>query len=185
MHKCFSLVYVSSHCNQLISIWKFVFSEKGKKLLVLNAFKYCFQKELAKEVQRWTCTDKKCKAFVKTDCRGTVINDEYMNDHNHEPLAADVLTKQRISNAVKRKAVEDPSEQPQKLIWRELDSTSLQWLDASDLVNLRHNLYRARRSRHPALPKTLQELHKSLATFHVLTKLGEDFLLVNDDDCNI
>ena len=83
-------------------------SEKEKEPLIVNVFKYCFQKELAKEVQRWICADKKRKAFLKTDCRGTVIDDEHINDHNHELLAADVLTKQRISNAVKRKAVEDP-----------------------------------------------------------------------------
>lgn len=46
-------------------------------------------------------------------------------------------------------------------------------------------MYRARWSHHPSLFKTLQELHESIATIDVKTKLGEDFLLVNDDDNNI
>jgi len=162
-----------------------MFSEKGKKLLVVNSYKFRFHKNLAEEKQRWACTDRKCKAFLKTDCRGVIIDDEHAHNHQHEPLSENILARQRISNSVKRKAEEDPTERPQKLIRIELDSSALELLDASDLGNVRHNIYRARRKLSPPLPKTLEELHNAIDTIDMTTKLGEDFLLVNDYEDHI
>lgn len=104
-----------------------MFSEKGKNLYLKDDFKFRFHKKLANDVQRWTCTQKKCKAFLKMSA-GIIVDEAHANTHNHEPLSQYSLEKQRISNAVKRKALDDVSERPSKLICRELDSNALQVL---------------------------------------------------------
>jgi len=49
---------------------KFMFSEKGTKLLIIDIYKFGFQKNLTDNIQRWICTKRKCKAYVKLngDC---------------------------------------------------------------------------------------------------------------------
>jgi hypothetical protein len=44
---------------------EFMFSEKGTKLLIIDNYKFGFQKNLADNIQRWICTKRKCKAYVK------------------------------------------------------------------------------------------------------------------------
>lgn len=98
-------------------------SEKGKNLIVKDEFKFRFHKNLANDVQRWACTDKKCKAFMKMSA-GIITDDSQADTHNHEPVQEASLAKQRISNAVKRKALDDVCERPSKLICRELDASA-------------------------------------------------------------
>ena len=91
-----------------------------------------------------------------------------------------MLTQQRVGNSVKRKAVEDLSGRPRKVIRRELDSSGLLTLDGDDLVLLRH---RVRQKVYPALPTTLAELH--INYLNPTTRLEENFLLVNDTENHI
>jgi len=46
-------------------VMEIILSEKNKKNLVFNGFKYGFQKELSGNIQRWICTKKKLKSFLK------------------------------------------------------------------------------------------------------------------------
>ena len=39
-------------------------SEKGKDLLVIKGFKFHFHKILADNMERWCCTNKKCKCYT-------------------------------------------------------------------------------------------------------------------------
>lgn len=161
-------------------------SEKGKTLIVRNEFKFRFHKLLADDVQRWACTEKKCKAFLKRSRSGTLIDESKADVHsNHEPSTLSSLEKQRISNGVKRKALDDVSERPSKLICRELDAAALQVLTGNDVKNMRRSIYRQRRTVYPPLPQTLEELHTALENFEMRTKQREDFLLVNNEDENI
>lgn len=70
-----------------------------------------------------SCTKKSCKAYVKTDSRGIVIDDQHAGDHEHEPFNEEVLARHRVNIAVKR-----------KLIRRELDSITLELFNSSGLV---------------------------------------------------
>ncbi|KAF0740556.1 Uncharacterized protein FWK35_00022240, partial [Aphis craccivora] len=40
-------------------------SEKNKEILIIDKFKYHFHKMLANDVERWSCTNKKCKCYFK------------------------------------------------------------------------------------------------------------------------
>ena len=135
-----------------------MFSEKGKNLVLRDDFKFRFHKPLADDVQRWACTDKKCKAFMKRSSTGCIIDDSKADEHNHEPPPPEVLQKQRVSNGLKRKALDDVSERPSKMMARELDETSTM-LTGNDLPNFRKSIYRQRREVYPPFPKTLAELH--------------------------
>lgn len=44
-----------------------ILSEKGKRVKIIKSFKFSFQKKLAFNKERWNCTTKICKAFLKVD----------------------------------------------------------------------------------------------------------------------
>jgi len=48
-----------------VKVANVIHSEKGKELLVIKGFKFRFQKMLADKMERWCCTDRKCKCYIK------------------------------------------------------------------------------------------------------------------------
>ncbi|KAJ9576460.1 hypothetical protein L9F63_006673 [Diploptera punctata] len=93
-------------------------SEKGHGMLVIESLKFRFHKTLANGLQRWTCSIKTCKCFLKLDSSNSVV--EKMTNHNHEKVSEKMLQRQHVSNAVKRKAMEDVCTRPTKLIHKKL-----------------------------------------------------------------
>lgn len=160
-----------------------MYSEKGKQLRVVNNFKFRFHKLLANEVQRWSCVEKKCKAFLKVSSDGVIVQEP--QTHNHLAENDRSLAVQRINNDLKRKATEDLCERPSKLICRSLQPSHLSVVTCTDITKFRKNLHRARSKLLPPLPKTLDELHGALQKMDLATKNNEPFLLVNDSDHNI
>ena len=75
-----------------------VYSEKGKKLYIINEYKFCFHKFLANEEQRWVCTNKTCRAYMRIDSSGNIIDGALVNNHAHTPDSEERLARQRISN---------------------------------------------------------------------------------------
>ena len=61
---------------------EFIVSEKRKELIVLDGFKFRFEKVLANEIQRWSCCKKCCKAFFKLNSLKEIV--ERKLDHNHD-----------------------------------------------------------------------------------------------------
>jgi hypothetical protein len=106
--------------------------------------------------------------------------------HNH---GCDVkkLTRQVISNAVKRKAIEEICDKPEKLIRREIENSSnaMEQLSASDVTNIRWCVWKARNRDQPPLPKNIEETHEALDSVKISTKKEESFLLENDRENNI
>ena len=76
---------------------KFMVSEKRKELIVLDGFKFRFEKVLANEIQRWSCCKKCCKAFLKLNSSKEIV--ERKLDHNHDADSEKVLNRQKVSNA--------------------------------------------------------------------------------------
>uniref|UniRef100_A0A8D8VV18 FLYWCH-type domain-containing protein n=1 Tax=Cacopsylla melanoneura TaxID=428564 RepID=A0A8D8VV18_9HEMI len=64
----------------MLSVHKMM-SEKGKDLIVVNNFKFRFHKSLAHGIKRWSCVEKKCKSFIKTDEFDCVL--EFPKEHDH------------------------------------------------------------------------------------------------------
>jgi hypothetical protein len=44
-----------------------ILSEKGKTVLMVDDYKYGFQKYLANEIKKWTYNKNKYKAYLKTN----------------------------------------------------------------------------------------------------------------------
>ncbi|XP_069701148.1 uncharacterized protein [Periplaneta americana] len=84
---------------------------------------------------------------------------EKTTNHNHEKLSEKVLHRQKISNFVKRKAIEDMCTKPTKLIHRELSAGDIETIDKSDIKLIRRNIRNARTSVQPHLPKMLEVCH--------------------------
>nr|CAI5853672.1 unnamed protein product [Callosobruchus analis] len=93
-----------------------ILSEKGKQLLVVNNFKYSFQKCLKSGERRWICLNKKCKSFILSlgEMENVTVT-KHITEHCHE-ANLEKLNRQIVSSSCKRKATEDLSEKPAKII---------------------------------------------------------------------
>lgn len=58
-----------------------MYSKAGKKLLVIEKYKFWFHKNLSEGTARWKCTKRECTAFVKLLKEVTV---EQNLNHNHK-----------------------------------------------------------------------------------------------------
>lgn len=95
-----------------------IVSEKGKVLLVVNGFKFSKKKVLKSGESFWTCTVKTCNSKIFTLGEELLIS---RKDDSHNHLNDNKkLNRQIISGGVKRKAEEDISARPSKLIHRML-----------------------------------------------------------------
>jgi hypothetical protein len=157
-----------------VKVDKVIRSDKGNHLLVIKGFKFRFQKILAENMERWCCTNNKCKCYILCDARREIFAS---------------LNRQILKNSVKRKAIEDLCERPRKLIRKELQSQDLNTLTCKDIQNIRRKIHKARSSQLPPLPTNIEETREALSAVQVLTSLKEQFLLVNDTEkkkyCNV
>jgi hypothetical protein len=90
-------------------------SERGKTLMVIDGAKFRTGRTLSSGKTYWRCSNKHCKANFYITSRNDIIESNL--NHNHDP--SDIY-RQKISNSVKRKAEEDISVRPTKLIHREI-----------------------------------------------------------------
>lgn len=156
------------------------FSEKGKPLLVLDEFK--FRKcTISKNGIKWRCTIKSCISNFLCDVSETVLLKSNF-DHNHE--ASSNINRQIVANSLKRKATDQVTTRPLKLIRNEVQSSALD-LTLNDVHSIRRSVYRTRRKTLPPLPKNVTEVHTALNNLDTNTYKGENLLLINDNMLNI
>jgi len=94
-------------------------------------------------------------------------NEIIFSDLNHENDKDDEKNRQKLSNKLKCKALDDPCEKSYKILHPELRVGDVNTLTTKDINRIRTNIYYARSSIIPKLPTNLEELHL------VLTNLGE------------
>ncbi|VDH97488.1 Hypothetical predicted protein [Mytilus galloprovincialis] len=87
-------------------------TNKGKRSLVCDSFRYRVDKTLKGEEISWRCTAKGCKARLRTDCTGTVIIQQ-KNTHNHDTSDRD-NERHLLRVRSKRKADDDIAQRPSK-----------------------------------------------------------------------
>lgn len=155
-------------------------TNKGKKCLMLDGYIYRVDSTLMDGYISWRCTNKKCKGRVKTDSTMTAIVPVQL-EHNHGKDERK-LERQQLRAQVKRKATDDMTSRPSKLIRTELHTFSDNVLESSDLRSVAQSLYRERRKVYPALPKTREEVHHALNSMTTTTTKGEDFILENNPE---
>lgn len=158
---------------------EFLKSEKGKPLIYFEQFIYRYHKTLNNGSQRWPCSVKSCKCYLKLSSCNILI--EKQVNHNHEKCDENVMTRRIVSNSLKQKAVEDICTRPAKLIASKLREGDVSTLTTTDIAFIRHNMHRAHLVKHPKLPNNAEETHLAISKMTIETNTGEKFLLVNDD----
>lgn len=76
-----------------------MFSEKGKRINVIDGFKFSFTNCLKMISNDGECGKRTCKSFYKSE--NEIIIEKNIS-HNHEPDEANILTKQTVSNSKKK-----------------------------------------------------------------------------------
>ena len=85
--------------------------------------KFRFQKMFADKMERWCCTDTKCKCYIRCNEGPEIFGGGEGNVmHNLDADSEVCLNRQILNNSVKWKAMEDLCERPHKLVHKELHS---------------------------------------------------------------
>ncbi|XP_025408845.1 uncharacterized protein LOC112682456 [Sipha flava] len=143
-----------------------MFSEKGTKLLIIDNYKFGFQKNLADNIQRWICTKRKCKAYIKLN--GDCLCEEVLT-HNHESEDDGKLVRQKLTNSLKRKCDKLITERPSKIKRKEIASNiHSESLLQNDINRVHKYLNAAKLRTIPKLPSNLEELHKSVSEYFII-----------------
>lgn len=92
-----------------------VISERGKEVLIVDSAKFTKDKVLKSGETYWRCAIRSCKAKVFTmGIEDLISRSDLQHDH---PKDTKKLNRQIISNSVKRKATEEATERPSKIIY--------------------------------------------------------------------
>ncbi|XP_071173818.1 uncharacterized protein [Mytilus edulis] len=158
-------------------------TNKGKRSLVCDSFRYRVDKTLKGEEISWRCTAKGCKARLRTDCTGTVIIQQ-KNTHNHDTSDRD-NERHLLRVRSKKKADDDIAQRPSKIIRTELQNMDEANLKSEDIGSVSKAIYRKRRKSHPALPKSREETHQSLKKINIQSNKFENFVQFNDEQTGI
>ena len=97
------------------------------------------------------------KLQCKTDVNDLMIIDNQRMDHSHEPEQERILQGQKLRQKCKKRALEETTERPKKVIITELgkkEKTETNKLLPEDVSSVRQSVYRVRRKTQPKLPKS-------------------------------
>jgi len=122
-----------------------------------------------------------CKCFYKID--NEVIIEKNIS-HNHEPDNENILTRQSVSNSLKRKVQLRACKRPSKLVHSDLQN-DIETLTHFDFNLITKNMHYARKSVQPSIPKDSCDIHRTLNGFKIKTNREEVFLLTNDSVDNM
>lgn len=121
-------------------------SQRGKDILLINGYKFSFQKLLREgDLKRWKCSKASCKAFVKTALGNDCILKEWNLTHNHPSKPLELLERNKLSNVLKRKALEKPCQSTEELLKETATPELLQSLTKKDIYYVKKNAYRLRK----------------------------------------
>jgi hypothetical protein len=132
--------------------------KKGPISLSLSVPSSVSKKILAENMERWCCTNNKCKNYIQCDETREIFGGNVTHSHDKDSEAS--LSRQILNNSIKRKAMEDLWERPRKLIHKELQSQDFNTLTCKDRQNIWRNIHKVRSSQLPPLQKILKKLMK-------------------------
>jgi hypothetical protein len=124
-----------------------MYSKKLGELRVIDGFKFCFHRIMRDENQRRVCTKKPCNVYLNFDTHDVQI-EKYNLEHNHAIIEERLIVRQKVSNIVRRKMVEQLCVRSRKMILSEISSDDLIILDTDDVHLIRKNMHTARRSKY-------------------------------------
>ncbi|CAI6362458.1 unnamed protein product [Macrosiphum euphorbiae] len=94
-------------------------SSKQKLCLVFRYFKNHVSRTLVSGDISWRCVKKTCSSYVKTNSSKTKLT-EIKDSHTHDPETEESLNLLDVQGRCKRKACEDLTLRPSKIIRTEL-----------------------------------------------------------------
>jgi len=140
--------------------------------VLIDGFKFRFHKLLKDDIQRWCCCLKTCKSYFKCQQNFKIL--EQHVEHNHPKPDEKLLNRQKISNSLKRKAIEDISSKPLKLLHVEFKNKDVETITTSDVTLIKRNIRYARTSVQPKLQNCISELQNSLDMYEIKTNNHEN-----------
>lgn len=163
--------------------FKITETNRGNKALICDGHSYRYHTMLKNGELSWRCCNKTCKVRLCTDSESSYIV-RIKNSHIHEGDDRK-MERQELRISAKRKAADEPTSRPSKIIRKELTAMDEKNLHQSDIKSVYKAIYRERRKRHPTLPKSRDDVHISLSNMAIETSKSDSFLLVNDSDNGI
>ena len=133
-------------------------TNKKKKCLIYDGFTFRVDRIHKNNDISWRCTNNKskCKARVRTDGESKVVMSA-ISEHNHDMNERKIESKQlRDRVMAKRKASDDISARPSKIIRQELQKLDESNLQTKALKNVALAVYRERRRELPVLYLSLE-----------------------------
>jgi hypothetical protein len=137
-------------------------TNKKKKCVIYDGFMLRVDRILKNNDISWRCTNNKskCKVRVRTDGESKVVMSA-TSEHSHDMNERKIESKE-LRVMAKRKASDDISARPYKIIRQELQKLDESNLQTKDLKNVAMAVYRERRRELPVLPKSRIEAHEAL-----------------------
>jgi len=154
--------------------FKITETNRGNKCLLSEDFRYRFHKTLRNGNESWRCSNKSCKATLKTDGEHLMVV-ETNGEHCHESDKRK-CERQQLRVSVKWKAAEDVTSRPAKLIRTELQSSDNQSIQTGDLKLPQLAIYRERRRELPPLPTFRYEVNDAIDKMDIKTNTDEPFV---------
>ncbi len=153
-------------------------TDRNVKSILVDGFHYSFYRTQKDGTDALRCTKRGCNAkWIGGGRKGVV--------HNHVEMPIRTEERKLLKNACKRKAENDISVRPSKVIRQCLPTMNDGNIVAKDLKCAAQAVYRARRKNYPTLPKSREELQEKLELVDTLTNRGEEFLFANDEEKGI
>ncbi|XP_076448023.1 uncharacterized protein LOC143284840 isoform X3 [Babylonia areolata] len=115
----------------------------GKRSVICDRYAYRLDQYLQGGNISWRCTQKRCKARIRTNRSLTEVL-QRKNEHSHEADERKI-ERQILRARSKRKAVEDANEKLSKIVCTELENVEKQFLHPADLRNITKAMSRLRR----------------------------------------
>lgn len=139
-------------------------TNKGVRCLVLNNFFYRHYRQCVDGRTKWRCTNKICAAFVVTNGSVNQILD-HQNKHNHDDNSNRYVERHEVRGLCKRKAENQLSERPFKIIRLELNSIENSTLLHQDVSTIRRAIYRTKRKSLPPNPRSRVDAFSSITIY--------------------
>jgi len=136
--------------------FKIITSERGKNLVLLNNNKYSYVRTLKDGLMKWKCYNDSCSASLLTKIDKTFhsLNGEHVN---HASNNNQKIERQILRENCKRKAEENISTRPLKVIKTELLNSDLPNIMNNDITSVRKAIYDKKRKQYPIYPTSLNE----------------------------
>lgn len=140
-----------------------MYDKRSAKLNVIDRYKLW---SCQWNCERWVCTQRACKTYMKMR-NGHILEPDL--HHNHPRDSENRLMRQMVAKR-KRKAADDMFERPSKVMCREMSATALEVLTEDDRVQIRKSIHRAREKHSTTVGERFTQTVNRLGDLHNTNK---------------